>query len=62
MGVALYGKWLAFGGFSDGLGIAGNADADTRDREKLAFENACGTQWGVVVDGGELWMMVGNCG
>ena len=35
--------------------IAENADADMRDREKLAFENACGVWWTTVGK-------VDNCG
>ena len=32
--------------------IAENADADMRDREKLAFENACGVWWRTVGESG----------
>ena len=39
---------LAFGGFWDRLGIAGNADADMRGREMLAFENTSVVQWRMV--------------
>ena len=53
---------LAFGSDGGWSEIAENADADMRDREMLAFENACGTQWEMVVECGELWMMVGNWG
>ena len=43
--------WL-LASFRGCRGIAENADADMRDREKLAFENGCG----------EWWVMVGKSG
>ena len=46
------GERLAFGGFWDRSEIAGNADADMRGREMLAFEN---TYW-------VWWRMVEKCG
>ena len=42
MGLCAYVTRIAFGGFGGCRGIAENADADMRDREKLAFENARG--------------------
>ena len=52
MWLGTYGKRLAFGGFSNGSEIAGNADADMRGREMLAFENTS-VVW---------WRMVEKCG
>ena len=34
--------------------IAENADADMRNREKLAFEIGCGEQWVMVGESGEM--------
>ena len=43
MRLGTYGTKLAFDYVSCSREIAENADADMRDREKLAFENGCGT-------------------